>query len=72
MNIKYTSGWPANTGNTGIYWNVLEWKIYWKMYWKTALLCTGKILYWKIKEAVLEYTGKPNIVYWKVLEKTKM
>ena len=38
------AGWPLILEYTGIYWNILERKIYWKIYWKTAVFWgyTGK------------------------------
>ena len=43
-----STGWPPVLECTGMYLNVLKWKMYWKMYWKSPFFCTGKILYWKI------------------------
>ena len=38
------AGWPHVLESTGMYWDVLEWKMYWTMYWKTEVFwrCTGK------------------------------
>ena len=46
--FKIYTGWPPVFECTGMYFDVLKWKMYWKMYWKSPFLCTGKILYWKI------------------------